>query len=89
MPPPSTKHNLLTPKQMARAIQVSESSVKRWCDGGRISAETDEASDTPEAEDSIMAEEYCRVCGCLLEVRAIPRAPPPPLELGLYPEPSH
>lgn len=27
----------LTPKQVARAIQVSESSVKRWCDKGTIS----------------------------------------------------
>lgn len=27
---------LLTPKQVARAIQVSESSVKRWCDKGVI-----------------------------------------------------
>lgn len=27
---------LLTPKQVARAIQVSESSVKRWCDKGAI-----------------------------------------------------
>lgn len=27
---------LLTPKQVARAIQVSESSVKRWCDKGII-----------------------------------------------------
>lgn len=27
---------LLTPKQVARAIQVSESSVKRWCDKGDI-----------------------------------------------------
>lgn len=27
---------LLTPKQVARAIQVSESSVKRWCDRGVI-----------------------------------------------------
>jgi excisionase family DNA binding protein len=28
--------DLLTPKQVARAIQVSESSVKRWCDRGVI-----------------------------------------------------
>ncbi len=28
--------NLVSPKQMARAIGVSESSVKRWCDQGRI-----------------------------------------------------
>lgn len=28
--------NLLTPKQVARAIDVSESSVKRWCDKGVI-----------------------------------------------------
>lgn len=27
---------LLTPNQVARAIQVSESSVKRWCDDGKI-----------------------------------------------------
>ncbi len=30
---------LLTPKQVARAIQVSESSIKRWCDRGTIPAE--------------------------------------------------
>ena len=29
--------DLLTPKQVARAINVSESSVKRWCDKGAIS----------------------------------------------------
>lgn len=28
--------DLLTPKQVARAIQVSESSIKRWCDKGMI-----------------------------------------------------
>ena len=28
--------NLLTPKQLARAIDVSESSIKRWCDKGVI-----------------------------------------------------
>lgn len=31
--------NLLTPKQLARAIDVSESSVKRWCDKGLISTQ--------------------------------------------------
>jgi methanogenic corrinoid protein MtbC1 len=30
---------LLTPKQVARAIDVSESSVKRWCDKGVISTQ--------------------------------------------------
>lgn len=30
--------DLLTPKQVARAIDVSESSVKRWCDKGSINA---------------------------------------------------
>ncbi len=30
---------LLTPKQVARAIQVSESSVKRWCDSGTITTQ--------------------------------------------------
>src|SRR5690349_24658833 len=29
-------HDLLSPKQVARAIGVSESSLKRWCDSGRI-----------------------------------------------------
>lgn len=28
----------VTPRQLARAIQVSESTVKRWCDQGKISA---------------------------------------------------
>ncbi len=28
--------DLLTPKQVARALQVSESSIKRWCDKGEI-----------------------------------------------------
>jgi methanogenic corrinoid protein MtbC1 len=31
--------DLLTPKQVARAIQVSESSIKRWCDRGLISTQ--------------------------------------------------
>ncbi|MHB0959768.1 MAG: MerR family transcriptional regulator [Pirellulaceae bacterium] len=31
-----TVRELLTPKQVARAIRVSESSVKRWCDKGII-----------------------------------------------------
>lgn len=30
--------DLLSPKQVARAIGVSESSLKRWCDSGRIPA---------------------------------------------------
>lgn len=30
---------LLTPKQLARAIEVSESSVKRWCDKGVIATQ--------------------------------------------------
>lgn len=29
-------HELLSPKQVAQALQVSESSVKRWCDKGSI-----------------------------------------------------
>ena len=28
--------DLLTPKQVARAVDVSESSIKRWCDRGVI-----------------------------------------------------
>ena len=28
--------NVLTPKQVARALGVSESSVKRWCDQGAV-----------------------------------------------------
>ncbi len=59
--------------------------------GGGIPDEADEAaatgSEEPEA-DWIMAEEYCRNCGCLLEVETIPRAPPTPLRLALYPEPN-
>lgn len=31
--------DLLTPKQVARAIDVSESSVKRWCDRGAIATQ--------------------------------------------------
>ncbi len=60
--------------------------------GGGIPAEGEEptsnGSEEPPGEDWIMEEEYCRVCGCLLEVETIPRAPPPSLELVLYPEPS-
>lgn len=32
-------NDLLTPKQAGRAIQVSESSIKRWCDSGLIKAQ--------------------------------------------------
>lgn len=32
-------NELLSPKQVARAIQVSESSVKRWCDDGQLQME--------------------------------------------------
>jgi len=32
-------NDLLTPKQLARAINVSESSVKRWCDKGVIATQ--------------------------------------------------
>ena len=32
----SVVQELVTPKQVARAIDVSESSVKRWCDRGII-----------------------------------------------------
>jgi len=35
----SRMKTLLTPKQVARAIRVSESSVKRWCDRGVIPTE--------------------------------------------------
>ena len=31
--------DLLTPKQIARAMNVSESSIKRWCDGGAIATQ--------------------------------------------------
>ena len=31
--------NLLTPKQAAKAIGVSESSIRRWCDQGRLNGE--------------------------------------------------
>ncbi len=31
-------HQLLTPKQVAQAIGVSEASLKRWCDQGRLPA---------------------------------------------------
>lgn len=33
---PAPMKELFTPRQVARAIQVSESSVKRWCDKGSI-----------------------------------------------------
>ncbi|REJ93532.1 MAG: helix-turn-helix domain-containing protein [Planctomycetota bacterium] len=32
-------NDLLTPKQVARAISVSESSIKRWCDRGAIATQ--------------------------------------------------
>ncbi len=56
--------------------------------GGEIPAEADRTSDAAEEEDWTEAEEYCRICGSLLEVKAIPRAPPPSVELAHYPEPS-
>jgi predicted site-specific integrase-resolvase len=34
MTPAQNARGLLTPKQVARAIGVSESSLKRWCDKG-------------------------------------------------------
>lgn len=37
MNPPRTQ-NTFTPKQVALALGVSESSVKRWCDSGRLQA---------------------------------------------------
>ncbi|REJ65407.1 MAG: helix-turn-helix domain-containing protein [Planctomycetota bacterium] len=32
-------NDLLTPKQVARAISISESSIKRWCDRGAIATQ--------------------------------------------------
>ena len=55
--------------------------------GGGIPDPDPEAPDD-EAVDSIgndrsSEEEYCRVCGCRLEIEVLPRGPPPP-ELAIY-----
>ncbi len=59
--------------------------------GGGISADaegpTANSGEEPSDEEWILVEDYCRICGCLLETEAIPRAPPPTLELAPYPEP--
>ncbi len=39
--------------------------------------------DDPDDDSWVMREDYCRICGCLLETKAIPRGPPPP-ELARY-----
>lgn len=50
--------------------------------GGGIPGEVDSppasGSEEPADEEWILAEEYCRICGCLLEIEVIPRAPPAP-----------
>ena len=45
----------------------------------------DEATETEadRARDLALEDLFCPVCGCLLEIEAIPRAPPPP-ELAKY-----
>ncbi len=57
--------------------------------GGGIPESADTAAEVdreePPEDDWLRVEEYCRICGCLLEVEAIPRAPPPP-ELARYME---
>ncbi len=63
--------------------------------GGGLPTNGEPEADTPTAggneeppdEEWILVEDYCRICGCLLEVKAIPRAPPAP-EPAPYPEPS-
>ncbi len=56
--------------------------------GGHIppdeeSAESAATTDDPDDESWVMREDYCRICGCLLETQTIPRGPPPP-ELARY-----
>ncbi len=50
-------------------------------------AESDDNIDDPDDDSWVMREDYCRICGCLLESKAIPRGPPPP-ELARYLGPS-
>ncbi len=56
--------------------------------GGHVPAD-DEATpsatttEDPDDESWVMREDYCRICGCLLETQTIPRGPPPP-ELARY-----
>ncbi len=62
-----------------------------------LGGDADEVDDTPEVSDDdiddpdddswVMREEYCRICGSLLESKAIPRGPPAP-ELARYLGPS-
>ncbi len=40
-------------------------------------------SDDPDDDSWVMREDYCRICGCLLETKTIARGPPPP-ELARY-----
>ncbi len=40
-------------------------------------------TDDPDDDSWVMREDYCRICGCLLESEASPRGPPPP-ELARY-----
>ena len=55
--------------------------------GGTIPEIDDDisASATKESveEERPPEEEYCRVCGCQLEIEVLPRAPPPP-RLAIY-----
>ncbi len=63
----------------------------------QLGAVADQVDDTPEVSDDdiddpdddswVMREDYCRICGCLLESKAIPRGPPAP-ELARYLGPS-
>ncbi len=61
---------------------------RRQLGGGNIPANDEAAAsvattDDPDDDNWVMREDYCRICGCLLETQVIPRGPPPP-ELAKY-----
>ncbi len=55
--------------------------------GGHVPADVEPeepaTADDPDDDSWVMREDHCRICGCLLETKNLPRGPPPP-ELARY-----